>query len=272
MTGLPLVLRNAIATMVVDALSERRFIARLEGLVQALAPGGAALEAALAARLTAGGAFVTAVPGETFVAGGAIVGAAGARSGGRAYEAGRTYADEPTVARGHWRESSTPPSSVRVALAPGLEKARMAAVERATRALAAIEGYWSDIAVEAESTAARTEIAVALRRAAALFAARLFFEVHEVLEAAWNRLDGEPRRFVQGLLQIAVALHHLEHGNATGASSLFEAGRAKLAAHVPEYHGVAVADLLAALEPWERVAHAGGMWPADLELPPMRVR
>jgi len=54
-------------------------------------------------------------------------------------------------------------------------------------------------------------------RAAALWDARLFFEVHEVLEAVWQRAAGETRQALQGLIQIAVAFYHLAGGNLRAA-------------------------------------------------------
>jgi hypothetical protein len=113
-------------------------------------------------------------------------------------------------------------------------------------------------------------LACALAKSARLFDAGLFFEVHEVLEDAWHDLDGPERSAVQGLIQIAVALHHLAHGNPRGAASLFAAGREKLTAHRPRYLGVDVAALLDGLDAWE-AAVAAGAWPSDATLPPFRV-
>jgi hypothetical protein len=113
-------------------------------------------------------------------------------------------------------------------------------------------------------------LARALAKGARLFAAGLFFEVHEVLEEAWHGLDDPERSVVQGLIQVAVALHHLAHGNARGASSLLAAGRAKLAPHRPTYLGVDIAALLDGLDPWEGAA-AAGSWPSDAALPPFHV-
>jgi hypothetical protein len=116
--------------------------------------------------------------------------------------------------------------------------------------------------------------APALRRAlvksALLFDAGLFFEVHEVLEAEWLTLADPERAAVQGLIQIAVALHHLAHANPRGATSLFAAGRARLAPHRPTFVGVDIASLLDGLPPWEAAA-AAGAWPRDAVLPPFRV-
>jgi hypothetical protein len=68
----------------------------------------------------------------------------------------------------------------------------------------------------------------ALERAAALWNEQLFFEVHEVLELVWKTLHGDRRQAFQGLIQIAVAYHHLAHGNLRGARSLLTEGRRRL--------------------------------------------
>jgi hypothetical protein len=61
----------------------------------------------------------------------------------------------------------------------------------------------------------------------ALFNQREFFEAHEVWEALWLSADvGDDRRFVQSLIQAAVALYHFGNANARGASKLFHSGRA----------------------------------------------
>ena len=56
-----------------------------------------------------------------------------------------------------------------------------------------------------------------LDRAAALANQGLFFEVHELLEPAWFRAADPVRTALQGLIQVAVAFHHLENGNHEGA-------------------------------------------------------
>lgn len=69
----------------------------------------------------------------------------------------------------------------------------------------------------------------ALEHAAALFDARLDFEVHELLEPFWIAAHGPAREALQGLIQVAVGYHHLANGNLSGARALLEEGSAKLA-------------------------------------------
>ncbi|MBT1071567.1 DUF309 domain-containing protein [Pelotalea chapellei] len=51
-----------------------------------------------------------------------------------------------------------------------------------------------------------------------------WFECHETLEDLWLGEQGELRDFYQGMLQIAVALHHWRNGNFGGSISLLEGG------------------------------------------------
>jgi len=56
------------------------------------------------------------------------------------------------------------------------------------------------------------------------FNARAWFECHETVEDLWIGEEGEVRDFYQGLIQIAVALHHWRNGNFGGAVSLLKGG------------------------------------------------
>ncbi len=69
-----------------------------------------------------------------------------------------------------------------------------------------------------------------LGRAASLANHGLFFETHELLEPAWFKAAEPARTALQGLIQVAVAFHHLESGNRAGARSLLDLGVSKVAA------------------------------------------
>lgn len=72
------------------------------------------------------------------------------------------------------------------------------------------------------SPAPPDDLARALLKGAVLFNQRLFFEVHEVLEAQWKRETSDSKAALQGLIQAAVAFHHLENQNYRGAVSLLD--------------------------------------------------
>jgi hypothetical protein len=56
------------------------------------------------------------------------------------------------------------------------------------------------------------------------FNSREWFECHETVEDLWIGSEGEARDFYQGIIQIAVALHHWRNGNFGGAVSLLKGG------------------------------------------------
>jgi uncharacterized protein len=81
-----------------------------------------------------------------------------------------------------------------------------------------------------------------------LFNERHFFEAHEVLEDVWRAAPAEEKKFLQGLIQLAVALHHHSRGNSVGALSLLKRAARNLAAEPRQPRGVRVSDLLYSIE------------------------
>ena len=56
-----------------------------------------------------------------------------------------------------------------------------------------------------------------------------FFAAHELWEDVWRVLAGDERVLVQGLIQIAAGLHHLERGRTRAAARVLARGVSKLA-------------------------------------------
>ncbi len=75
-----------------------------------------------------------------------------------------------------------------------------------------------------------------------------FFEAHEVWEDIWMDAEGPSRRFYQGLIQVAVCLHHFGNGNFHGARKLYFSCRGYLEDYIPEYLGLDVEKLLRELQ------------------------
>ena len=94
-----------------------------------------------------------------------------------------------------------------------------------------------------------------LREAQRLLDAGRPFHAHEVLEASWKAAPDDERELWQGLAQLAVGLTHALRGNATGAATLLQRGRNRVApyADVPP-HGIDVAGLVA----WANATLAAG--------------
>ena len=60
------------------------------------------------------------------------------------------------------------------------------------------------------------------------FNARKFWEAHESWETLWLEAESDLVKFLQGLIQIAAAYHHIQRGTYRGAPRLFAAGLQKL--------------------------------------------
>jgi predicted metal-dependent hydrolase len=111
----------------------------------------------------------------------------------------------------------------------------------------------------AEALLAEIRAAEAVEDALALWDARLFFEVHEVLEPHWAVATGDTREALQGVIQIAVGWQHLANGNLAGARALLADGAAKL-------HGRRLFDV--ALDAFARHAFEAAERLPDAEPPP----
>jgi predicted metal-dependent hydrolase len=99
------------------------------------------------------------------------------------------------------------------------------------------------------------------RRGIRLFNLREFYDAHEVWEDVWRESHGLEKRFLQGLIQAAVALHHHSTGNVVGAGSLMDRGLRNLAGCPEEFGGIRVGELRVALGEWRAAVVGGEMAP-----------
>jgi predicted metal-dependent hydrolase len=106
------------------------------------------------------------------------------------------------------------------------------------------------------------------REGIALFNQHSFFEAHEVLEDVWRAAPEPERKFLQGLIQVAVALHHHSRGNLVGCRSLLDRARRNLATYPAEYGGVDLGGLLDSVDRWREALHQGSPAPP---LPQLRM-
>lgn len=83
-----------------------------------------------------------------------------------------------------------------------------------------------------------------IRDGVRLFNEEHFFEAHEILEEVWHRERGEPRRFLQGLIQLCAAYHHVQNGNLVGATELLQRGAEKMRPYPARYLGFDAAELI----------------------------
>ncbi len=75
-----------------------------------------------------------------------------------------------------------------------------------------------------------------------------FFEAHDVWEELWQEYNGDDRSFLQGLIQVAVCLHHFVNGNARGAVKLYHSSRNYLRPYLPTRYGIDLQRLFEQLE------------------------
>jgi predicted metal-dependent hydrolase len=79
-----------------------------------------------------------------------------------------------------------------------------------------------------------------IQHGVALFNESSYFEAHEALEDAWRESAGEERRFLQGLVQAAVAMHHLSAGNFVGARGVMKRALRNLEPYPTVYREIEV--------------------------------
>ena len=84
-----------------------------------------------------------------------------------------------------------------------------------------------------------------------------YFEAHEEWEKSWYGREGEEGRFLKGLIQVAVSLHHLESGNLRGALKVMRTALAYLKEFPPHHVGVDLEDLLRQIDPLFHELEAG---------------
>ena len=70
------------------------------------------------------------------------------------------------------------------------------------------------------------------------FNARRFWEAHEAWEELWLAAESDVVEFLQGLIQLAAAYHHIQRGTFRGAPRLIDAALRRLSAFPPVFSGI----------------------------------
>ncbi len=71
-----------------------------------------------------------------------------------------------------------------------------------------------------------------------------YYACHDTLEALWMDSIDPDKKFYQGVLQIAVACHHLQNHNLKGAAILLGEGIGRLRYYQPVYAKIDVTELI----------------------------
>lgn len=84
-----------------------------------------------------------------------------------------------------------------------------------------------------------------------------FFLAHEHWESVWLKCDEPEKTFLQALIQITAAFHHLHRRNFKGAASLLRGALRRLDAFPAAYGGIEVAAVRESVREWLQVLGAG---------------
>jgi len=104
------------------------------------------------------------------------------------------------------------------------------------------------------------------------FNAREFWEAHESWEALWLEAESDLEQYLQGLIQIAAAYHHVQRRTLRGAPRLFSAALKRLEPFPLVCCGVDRSDVEAAARRHWKWLESGPEEPLDAsEYPRLRV-
>ena len=102
------------------------------------------------------------------------------------------------------------------------------------------------------ATPAHLTIPMEVLRGAVLFEAGFYFACHEYFETLWGRTQDTASDFYQGLIQVAVAMCHLQSHNVRGALKLLHSGMARLQPYPDVYQGLQLGVFLRQLASLQR--------------------
>jgi predicted metal-dependent hydrolase len=80
----------------------------------------------------------------------------------------------------------------------------------------------------------------ALAEGLRLYHAGQFFTAHEAWESVWLGAPEPEKTFLQGVIQVTAAFHHLQRDNRLGAVLLLQAALRRLDRYPPRFGGIAV--------------------------------
>jgi predicted metal-dependent hydrolase len=98
----------------------------------------------------------------------------------------------------------------------------------------------------------------ALAEGLACYRRQEFFLAHEYWEDVWRGSTEPEKTFLQALIQIAAAFHHLGRGNVAGAEKLLNAALGRLERYPQEFGGAAVGAVRQGIKSWLNALATGG--------------
>jgi uncharacterized protein len=98
----------------------------------------------------------------------------------------------------------------------------------------------------------------ALAKGLACYTRAEFFLAHEDWESVWLTLEEPEKSFMQALIQMTAAFHHLQSNNPKGAISLLKRALRRLELCPECFGGIAITPLRAEITEWLRLIETGG--------------
>jgi len=96
-------------------------------------------------------------------------------------------------------------------------------------------------------------LAEGLRR----YRAGQFFAAHEAWEGVWLECQEPEKMFLQGLIQVTAAFHHLQRNNPRGTALLLQAALGRLERYPTRFGGISVALLCNDIREWLQALETG---------------
>lgn len=96
-----------------------------------------------------------------------------------------------------------------------------------------------------------------------------FFAAHEHWETQWLKCNEPEKTFLQALIQVTAAFHHLQRCNFAGTVSLLRAALRRLENFPAVFQGIAVEELRLSIREWIAALKAGAESP-QLPFPHIR--
>jgi hypothetical protein len=101
----------------------------------------------------------------------------------------------------------------------------------------------------------------ALAEGLQLYHAGEFFAAHEAWESVWLLAQEPEKMFLQGLIQVTAAFHHLQRKNPRGTALLLQAALGRLERYPSSFGSISVALLCDDIREWLKALEAGAPAP-----------
>jgi predicted metal-dependent hydrolase len=101
----------------------------------------------------------------------------------------------------------------------------------------------------------------ALAEGLRLYQAGEFFAAHEAWESIWLGAQEPEKMFLQGLIQVTAAFHHLQRKNPQGTARLLLAALGRLERYPSNFGSISVPLLCSDIREWLQALEAGAPMP-----------